>query len=75
MITRPEEDEMSGYGRDGAAAGQGSSERKPGDETRPGSKQSGDQVCPACGGTGRVEEAACPDCGGTGRVTVIVGDA
>jgi DnaJ-class molecular chaperone len=51
------------------------SPRKPGDEARPGSKQSGDQICPDCGGTGRVEGADCPSCAGTGRVTAIVGDA
>jgi DnaJ-class molecular chaperone len=49
--------------------------RNPGDEARPGSEQSGDQICPTCGGTGRIENSACADCGGTGRVTVIVGDA
>jgi hypothetical protein len=49
--------------------------RNPGDEARPGSDQSGDQICPTCGGTGRIGTSACADCGGTGRVTVIVGDA
>ena len=63
---------MGGSGR---SNGQGSPDRNPGDEARPGSKQSGDQVCPACDGTGRIDETACADCGGTGRVTVIVGDA
>lgn len=52
-----------------------SAARKPGDETRPGAKQSGEQICPACGGSGRIDKAPCADCGGTGRVTVIVGDA
>ena len=66
---------MSGSPRNDAPVGQGAPERNPGDETRPGSKQSGDQICPACDGSGRVDRAACPDCGGTGRVAVIVGDA
>ena len=49
--------------------------RNPGDEARSGSKQSGEQICPACGGSGRIENAVCAGCGGTGRITAIVGDA
>ena len=49
--------------------------RNPGDEARPGSKQSAEQICPACDGSGRLEDRPCPDCGGTGRITAIVGDA
>lgn len=52
-----------------------SGSRNPGDEAEPGSPQTGDQICPACSGTGKTEGAACAECGGTGRVTVIVGDA
>lgn len=48
---------------------------RPGDETRPGSKQSGENVCPTCAGTGKVDGHGCPDCKGTGTVTSIVGDA
>lgn len=47
----------------------------PGDETEPGSKQSAEDVCPACAGTGKLGRQTCPDCGGSGVVTVIVGDA
>ena len=51
-------------------------ERKnPGDEDAPGTKQTGDDTCPACGGSGRLNQKACPDCGGSGKITVIVGDA
>lgn len=49
--------------------------RNPGDEALPGSKQSAEQICPACQGSGRIENSACADCGGTGRITAIVGDA
>lgn len=49
--------------------------RNPGDEARPGSPQTGEQICPACDGSGRQGEAACEPCAGTGRVTAIVGDA
>lgn len=38
--------------------------------------QTGENVCPACGGSGRqADGAACPNCGGSGQVTETVGDA
>ncbi len=49
--------------------------RNPGDEAPPGSPQSGEAVCPDCGGTGDRAGSPCPACGGTGRITAIVGDA
>ena len=49
--------------------------KKPGDEDAPGSKQTGDNICPTCSGSGRIGEKPCPDCDGSGRVTAIVGDA
>jgi len=48
---------------------------RPGDETPPGSPQSGEAPCGICKGTGRVEGERCEACDGSGRVTVIVGDA
>lgn len=49
---------------------------RPGDEVPPGTPQSGENACPACGGTGRTANGeACPDCAGTGIVTTLVGDA
>ncbi|WMT92632.1 hypothetical protein [Pelagibacterium sp. H642] len=50
-------------------------ERKPGDETEPGTKQSGEATCPRCGGSGKIDDEPCPDCKGSGTVNVIVGDA
>ncbi len=50
-------------------------EKKPGDEVRPGTGQSGENLCRTCAGKGRVDDRACPDCGGTGKVTTLVGDA
>lgn len=47
----------------------------PGDETPPGSPQSGENLCPRCNGTGRLAAARCPECRGSGKVTVLVGDA
>lgn len=49
-------------------------ERSPGDQA-PAAKQSAENTCPKCKGTGRLEDKACPNCGGTGKVTEIVGDA
>ena len=49
--------------------------KNPGDEDAPGTKQTGEDICPACGGTGNLDRKPCPDCAGTGRITVIVGDA
>ncbi len=54
------------------AAGDG---RNPGDEARPGSPQTGEQICPDCQGSGQREQRPCEICGGTGRVVRIVGDA
>jgi DnaJ-class molecular chaperone len=37
--------------------------------------QTGENVCPRCGGSGRVGADRCPTCDGSGRVEEIVGDA
>ena len=51
-------------------------ERKnPGDEDAPGTKQTGENICPTCNGSGNLQGRSCPDCGGSGKITVIVGDA
>lgn len=47
----------------------------PGDEARPGTPGSGENICPRCGGSGRQGEAACPECDGTGKVTEGIGGA
>ena len=49
--------------------------RSPGDEARPGSPQTGENICPDCGGSGSRNGAGCETCGGSGRITAIVGDA
>jgi DnaJ-class molecular chaperone len=47
----------------------------PGDQARPGTQQSAENICPKCAGSGRVDEKPCGNCGGTGKVIEIVGDA
>jgi DnaJ-class molecular chaperone len=48
---------------------------KPGDEVAPGTPQSGEAPCPACGGDGMVESRPCEACRGSGTITALVGDA
>jgi hypothetical protein len=40
----------------------------PGDDAAPGTAGTGEDVCPKCQGSGRVENAVCESCGGTGIV-------
>ncbi|HVL59218.1 MAG TPA: hypothetical protein VM491_22220 [Burkholderiaceae bacterium] len=66
---RPQSQQTAPTGGAGAA-------KRPGDEVPPGTPQSGEDVCPRCGGSGRLQAgASCEDCGGTGRVIRLVGDA
>jgi DnaJ-class molecular chaperone len=53
----------------------GTEKKSPGDQAQPGTKQSAENTCPKCAGSGRLDAKACPDCGGTGKVIEIVGDA
>jgi DnaJ-class molecular chaperone len=61
--------------RNAKTPGPAESSRNPGDEARPGSPQTGEQICPDCRGSGRRGRKPCETCGGTGRVVRIVGDA
>jgi DnaJ-class molecular chaperone len=45
------------------------------DEDAPGAPQTGEAICPQCGGDGQLNGAPCPGCDGTGKITAIVGDA
>ena len=48
----------------------------PGDEAPPGTPNTGEDVCPDCGGSGRNKAGGtCPTCLGTGKVTVGIGGA
>ncbi|PMR77144.1 hypothetical protein [Billgrantia endophytica] len=46
---------------------------QPGDQAPPGTPGTGQNVCRACQGSGRIEGEECPDCGGTGYVIEGIG--
>ena len=48
---------------------------RPGDEAPEGTPGTGLDVCPRCGGSGRVDGRECPECEGTGQVNVGIGGA
>ena len=47
----------------------------PGDEAPEGTPGTGLDVCPKCGGSGRVDGQRCAHCEGTGHVNVGIGGA
>lgn len=47
----------------------------PGDEARPGTPSTGEDICPQCNGKGQVASGPCPNCGGTGKVVKGIGGA
>jgi DnaJ-class molecular chaperone len=54
----------------------------PGDEVPPGSPGSGENICPQCRGSGKLQgegdgegEGECPNCGGTGKIIQGIGGA
>ena len=47
----------------------------PGDEAPAGTPSTGENLCPQCGGSGRLGASSCPNCLGTGKVIVGIGGA
>ena len=45
----------------------------PGDDAPPGAPGTGENICPVCGGSGRVEGRLCSNCEGTGKVIEGIG--
>ena len=45
----------------------------PGDDAPPGTPGTGEDICPECGGTGKLNDKPCPNCAGTGRIVEGVG--
>ena len=50
-------------------------EMAPGDEAPRGTPGAGENLCPACGGSGKLDGAACENCEGTGVVIEEIGGA
>ena len=44
----------------------------PGDDAVPGSPDSGEGLCPACSGSGRLDGRPCATCSGTGKVVETI---
>lgn len=47
----------------------GTGKLNPGDDAPPGTPGTGENVCPQCSGSGKVQGVTCQNCGGTGTVT------
>jgi hypothetical protein len=47
----------------------------PGDEAPPGTPGTGEDVCPSCHGSGRVEDKSCETCDGSGKIIRGIGGA
>lgn len=47
----------------------------PGDEAAPGTPGAGEDICPACNGTGTRDGTTCTNCGGKGKVIEGIGGA
>jgi hypothetical protein len=47
----------------------------PGDQAPDGTPGTGHDVCPDCGGSGKLQGRTCPTCEGTGEVNVGIGGA
>ena len=52
-----------------------SADMNPGDKVPPGSKGAGENICPKCGGKGKIDGKSCENCGGSGKVIEPVGGA
>jgi hypothetical protein len=48
-------------------------EMRPGDEATPDTPGTGEDLCPRCNGSGKVDAQMCPVCSGTGKVTQGIG--
>jgi DnaJ-class molecular chaperone len=50
----------------------GEAKMAPGDEAPPGTPGTGEDVCPACSGSGRADDGECATCLGRGRVVKAI---
>ncbi|MDB5715959.1 MAG: hypothetical protein JWO15_3356 [Sphingomonadales bacterium] len=47
----------------------------PGDQAPEGTPGTGENTCPICSGTGKVDDEPCANCGGLGTIIVGIGGA
>lgn len=47
----------------------------PGDEAPPGTPGTGEDACPKCDSSGKVDGEPCPNCQGTGRIVAGISGA
>jgi DnaJ-class molecular chaperone len=57
---------------DAGTSATGDAALKPGDQAKPGTPGTGQNVCPECNGSGRAGSGKCPNCNGSGTVTTGV---
>ncbi|TFZ06359.1 hypothetical protein EZ313_06855 [Ramlibacter henchirensis] len=62
-------------GAPGARPGAPTPPMSPGDEAPRGTPGTGEDICRACGGSGKLNGGVCPECEGTGKVNVGIGGA
>ena len=66
---------MSRDDRNTSAEAKRGAKLNPGDQAPAGTPGAGENVCPDCRGSGKLENRACPACGGTGKVVEGMGGA
>jgi DnaJ-class molecular chaperone len=54
--------------RNASDKGQSGGRLNPGDQAKPGTPGTGENVCPDCHGSGKLGAKPCPTCDGTGKV-------
>jgi len=59
--------------REQSASDKRKAKLNPGDDARPGTPGSGENICPEYRGSGRLGSRACPTCGGTGMIVEGIG--
>jgi len=55
------------------SGGQGDMRPAAGDDARPGTPGTGENLCPDCNGSGKLENRPCPTCDGSGKVIEGIG--
>jgi DnaJ-class molecular chaperone len=72
-LARQAAKEASASKQQGSGAPAPGVSERPGDQADPGTPGTGENVCPECGGTGKVNGHPCDQCRGTGKVVTGIG--